>query len=92
MFVAFLMNSAEWLPLQPIRSPFPPLSRPQWPRDAVLARHLLAQAQAKLRNQNTGRRAAVRTRGPDVRVGEARWAGCRLASNLADYTTCELLQ
>ncbi|KAI7841433.1 hypothetical protein COHA_004828 [Chlorella ohadii] len=28
----------------------------QWPRDAVLARHLLAQAQAKLRNQGTGRR------------------------------------
>ena len=32
----------------------------QWPRDAVLARHLLAQAQEKLRNRDVGRRASVR--------------------------------
>lgn len=36
------------------------LSTAQWPRDAVLARHLLAQAQAKLRNRDVGRRTAVR--------------------------------
>lgn len=37
----------------------PPCLPPQWPRDAVLARHLLAQAQAKLRNRDAGRRTAV---------------------------------
>lgn len=37
----------------------PPGLPPQWPRDAVLARHLLAQAQAKLRNRDAGRRTAV---------------------------------
>ncbi len=67
------MASLEWanpslLPCNPaICLPTPchclPLSLAQWPRDAVLARHLLAQAQAKLRNQGTGRRTAVRHRG-----------------------------
>lgn len=47
----------------------------QWPRDAVLARHLLAQSQEKLRSRDAGRRTAVRQGRAGAGLGLGRGCG-----------------